>query len=940
MQPPDGGGPQAWQQDSNSVYNYDADGNESAWRGLSLLIGQQAELVEQHHERQQQVDRRRTDHQLSTTEQLFEHWSLAQQPLVDPLQQRSGLAAAQAVNDDHQPHVTTAAASVYLPRRQLPPQQPLPQQHVYPAYNHDLVYNQQKWPVDAGGGWHSFPAAHVQQQLVASGVPGALPLSPTDTSLPLYPMHQSLPQQQHHQHPVHYQQQMSFAPDLSQPPPFQPYAPLPPSVPTSQQVAYENPAEMSVPTLKERQPWLSVTSSIWPADFAADSLKQNRPDNPRQTSSTSIDTASAYAPGPSSSNISVASYQGAFEQATLPPPRLAESSSRAPVSLQTTWPSHVVQRQFNSTTADTPDYAQSSRKPSVSNGLGTPRSVSGSDVSSQSRFASSEPPEASASNLPAPAQLVPVVDFAAANEALIGRQAAVTAAKRSKTRIKGKNKAGDEEQNEAVEGHTQVQHRPPRRGSRRSIADETVHCKSCGKLVATFILRGQLEDIEVPHVAVFRCLECFKAETSGIEGGGGEVEQQSAVDSTAKTEEKTMSFRKRHNKRVDQSSASRNPVTACDVCLRDIAAGCVIAKDSQATIDFHVEIVCASCDEKYQRCSDCGGGGGVRLGVGKWRSKQLFPPNRKTCSLSHARLGALSDMIYDVHFVGDIPPVELESVSSVCGKIFANTMFASLCIPEVLEQQHSIAKTYDEVAMMAMRGWQGLSPLLRHDTQRASNIRRYLAIRSCAPNPRKAKDSAPPPPVPPGAVVLRENKEVAGFVISEWDMDHGSVFLSVVVPWAMGEVYDATTILIQRMFRHISEDRDRMSRERQQNGLPPLAEVNETWTMMFFKRDSRMIQHLTKKRGFMFLEDYVKAYPETDVLRFPPTRPIYLPVERQQGWSVMVKRKPSDDPEFFPIRRTAQSAQVERKIKEQKARSRRAQASTESVIAPGEPEEG
>lgn len=34
----------------------------------------------------------------------------------------------------------------------------------------------------------------------------------------------------------------------------------------------------------------------------------------------------------------------------------------------------------------------------------------------------------------------------------------------------------------------------------------------------------------------------------------------------------------------------------------------------------------------------------MRLGVGKWRSKELFSAGRKTCTLSHLRLGALSDM--------------------------------------------------------------------------------------------------------------------------------------------------------------------------------------------------------------------------------------------------------------------------------------------------------
>ncbi|KAK4058020.1 hypothetical protein OIO90_000759 [Microbotryomycetes sp. JL221] len=607
-----------------------------------------------------------------------------------------------------------------------------------------------------------------------------------------------------------------------------------------------------------------------------------------------------------------------------------------------------------STSAANSAPSDASRKHSVSNSIGpsTPRSGSGSELmTGQSRQGSTDPADNSKADTAAPVTQdgsgqAQSFDFAAANEMLIDQRTTNTSTKRAKTKQQNKSKSSiaDAAHDDDQAGLTQetttgkINHHRPRRGSRRSVADEYVNCVTCGKIVAKFILRGTPEDLTLAHTARFKCMTCHGAEVTEtssetVEGLGGATNDTQHMASVAedvadmtkaeRSTSKPISFRKRHNKRVD-SGSTRDCVTACDVCLRDVAVGAVVAEDGRTTIDFYVEVVCAACDQKYQRCSDCGGGGGVRLGVGKWRSKQLFPPDRKTCRLSHSRLGALSDMIYDIHFVGDIPKQEIDDISAVCGRIFANTMFGSICIPEVLEQQHSIAKSYEEVAVMAMRGWQGLEPLIRHNPEPSLNRRRYLAIRLCAPNPRKAVSAHAELPQPSG-VVLRAGKEVAGFVISEWDMDLGSVFLAVVVPWAMGEVYDATTILIQKMFQHIDEDRDRLSQERVDNGLPPLPFVDQTWTMMFFKRDSRMIQHLSKKRGFMYLEDYMKLYPDTNRDQFPPTRRIYLPVERQQGWSVMVKRKPPKETEFFPIRRTASSAAVERKVKEQKARSRRAE---------------
>lgn len=159
-------------------------------------------------------------------------------------------------------------------------------------------------------------------------------------------------------------------------------------------------------------------------------------------------------------------------------------------------------------------------------------------------------------------------------------------------------------------------------------------CANCGDPIARLILRGQPAELAVPHAAVFTCLQCdpsVSPPANAKDPSGGPP---------LKPAKSTASFRKRH-KRADTGAQA---VNACDVCLRDVATGSVVANDQQTNIEFQIEIVCSRCDDRYRRCSDCGGGGGARLGVGKWRSKELFTNGRKTCSLSHLRLGALSDM--------------------------------------------------------------------------------------------------------------------------------------------------------------------------------------------------------------------------------------------------------------------------------------------------------
>ncbi|GAA5926353.1 hypothetical protein JCM3775_000993 [Rhodotorula graminis] len=422
-------------------------------------------------------------------------------------------------------------------------------------------------------------------------------------------------------------------------------------------------------------------------------------------------------------------------------------------------------------------------------------------------------------------------------------------------------------------------------------------CIACAQPLAKLILRGKRAELDVPHAAVLTCLACSSSRTS----------QSDEPPQDGKAKKAT--FRKR-NKRFDDASAT----IACDVCLRDIAIGGVLplpleAPDPSSRIDFMIEIVCAACDVKYKRCSDCGGGGGSRAGTGKWRCAELFPPQRKTCSLKHQRLGAFPAMEYSVYRITDIPRDEVDEISDTLKSMFVNGMLAGLCIPEVLEQDGSVFSTYEQCQQSATMGWLGFDPLLRHDIEPQTGIRRYLALRTCTPNLRKPsrqtpEDSptgSPEPDGPPpheqkqkhGGVVLKEGKEVAGFIIAEQELFVGNLFFCIVLPWdPTGEIFDATSLLISALIRHVDADVKKYSAERVEQGLPPLPDIAKVWTMLFFKRDSRVLTSLVKKRGFAYLEDYLAEHPEVPVEEFPPHRKCYLPVERQQeGWEILVRQQ-------------------------------------------------
>lgn len=250
-------------------------------------------------------------------------------------------------------------------------------------------------------------------------------------------------------------------------------------------------------------------------------------------------------------------------------------------------------------------------------------------------------------------------------------------------------------------------------------------CVGCGTPIARLILRGKSEAFAVPHAAVFRCLPCTQgSQTSPCSQDSPTSTTSPEASTSASTtvkrpsiaKAKPPSYRKK-SKRLDDASAT----TACDVCLRDIAAGSVLPTPldnppPSARIDFTVEVIglICGCDAKYQRCTDCGGGGGARAGTGKWRSKELFPVGRKTCVLPHQRLGAFTEMSYETFKVVDVPRDEVEELSEKCGEIFKNQMLSGICIPEVLEQDGAIWKTYAEAKQRATLGWMGLDPILRY----------------------------------------------------------------------------------------------------------------------------------------------------------------------------------------------------------------------------------
>ncbi|ORY73864.1 hypothetical protein BCR35DRAFT_354020 [Leucosporidium creatinivorum] len=440
-------------------------------------------------------------------------------------------------------------------------------------------------------------------------------------------------------------------------------------------------------------------------------------------------------------------------------------------------------------------------------------------------------------------------------------------------------------------------------------------CSTCGISVAQLNFRGKGDTVDVPLIAEYWCLACAPPESGTAKDD--EVAPVSynltlsgvldGMQGAAKEGEDKQEWSLR---RMRPGMEKEEGVLTCDVCKLLVGSGSLRTQDPDDEIEFGVEVVCSSCVNIYSRCSDCGGGGGPRLGVGKWRCKELFAGGRKTCVLSHLRLGSLEEMGYDCWRISDLPPSEVDELISLCKELHYSTLLQTLATPDSLEAAGAIASTYDQVHKLAVDGWTVFEPLLRKDIEKARSKRRYIALRWSTPIPRKkakvsralakrertqsAASTSSGSETSSG--LLRPGKKIVGFVLGEWDLSAGTLFLPLIMPFgSVGDTYEATTNLLQHLSTRVYADLDAENEQREEQDDELLPELKETWTMTLFTKDPRGVNPLESRRGFSAADKYALSHPQSDATRFSPLASGLLPPELTSGWQVYVRRVRRDD---------------------------------------------
>ncbi|SCZ91350.1 BZ3500_MvSof-1268-A1-R1_Chr1-2g01352 [Microbotryum saponariae] len=198
-----------------------------------------------------------------------------------------------------------------------------------------------------------------------------------------------------------------------------------------------------------------------------------------------------------------------------------------------------------------------------------------------------------------------------------------------------------------------------------------------------------------------------------------------------------------------------------DVCTRIIASGTISALDCDETPpELLIEFVCASCYDRYRRCTDCGSRFSPRVGTGKWRLKELFADGKRSCSLPHRPL-VLEDTTCDTW----------------CGLV--TSFMAVGAIPDTMESDSPLRVDFRTAAMVSNDVNSVLTSLVTQDIEAELGIRRYIGIRWHNPGKQERGRSFVLQSQDPDVIarerpqcLMRDGYTLHSYIFAELDIGH------------------------------------------------------------------------------------------------------------------------------------------------------------------------
>ncbi|KAG9126552.1 hypothetical protein FRC07_003006 [Ceratobasidium sp. 392] len=388
--------------------------------------------------------------------------------------------------------------------------------------------------------------------------------------------------------------------------------------------------------------------------------------------------------------------------------------------------------------------------------------------------------------------------------------------------------------------------------NRKYVVERDITCIKCSSVIGHLLLRGTQEEFAHEYSLYFQCTKCHNAPAMPIVS------------------------RKRTRTTEDTSLP-----TVCDVCHRTRGIGGVVMKDREVSVPYAIEIVCMSCFSRYSRCSDCGGGSG-RVGVGKWRCKEMFLGSRKTCRLSHARLGHGELEIGVWRAPQELKDQkDLHSVIASCKKLWQERVLSKLATPEVLEgDQEQPLRTYDDIELVLSRGWPAHENLLLDFPPDAGLHKRYICLlwtkskgrRNRKPNPTTGPVNADDPDQL--AEGLRRTRE---FAPEGCTLVSGTVLVSTSVPFESQDAEDRGAVSMGEVLGQILKDKEEHNAKHPDSPVPPPLHLWVGIKAVSPVHGAKFIDSMNR-RGFLSMSEYVARHPDVDPKMFdePPFGHMWL----------------------------------------------------------------
>ncbi|KAJ3125340.1 hypothetical protein HK098_000347 [Nowakowskiella sp. JEL0407] len=379
----------------------------------------------------------------------------------------------------------------------------------------------------------------------------------------------------------------------------------------------------------------------------------------------------------------------------------------------------------------------------------------------------------------------------------------------------------------------------------KKMIEYSAHCSNCNTFVCVMNFRG-LEStdsfsvelvcddcdataVETTNRSKSKKQEIIPCEVCKRDLGSGTIKVSGSLARTSGSK------RKRND---SQQSDGRGSLT-------DMLEGMILISNSVATC----EIICRRCNLKYGFCSECGGGGKFR--TGKFRPIEMFLNKRKTCMLSHARIGDRDNRLVCRTFATPSPSITSAMIQE-CKTVFEDGILSLYAIPKVMENFARFS-TFESLRQGVVMAWEKCLSEMTRLTQLNDTVIPLTTFAWVPKQPRKKGRNEGSNGVSIAANISSgENLSLAeynlsGFLICRWQKEKGTF---EVLQMAAKMMTMQSLVVVKELLRNGLESAMKLRADN---------DPEIKYLYIHTRRDNTRLQNFTEKLGFVTKEVFMST---------------------------------------------------------------------------------